>query len=56
MTGYDFLQSASLCREAPLAEGADAALDQAQAHYLGTVLRLETGEPGPLIFNGRDGE
>jgi 16S rRNA (uracil1498-N3)-methyltransferase len=30
-------------------------LDRAQAHYLGTVLRLTSGER-VLIFNGRDGE
>ncbi len=31
------------------------ALDRAQAHYLGTVLRLKSGDR-VLVFNGRDGE
>ena len=54
MAGYDF-RSPRLYVEAPLAEGADVALDQAQAHYLGTVLRLKPGSR-VLVFNGRDGE
>jgi 16S rRNA (uracil1498-N3)-methyltransferase len=41
--------------EAPLAHGAQVALDTAQMHYLGTVLRLKSGD-GILVFNGRDGE
>ena len=35
--------------------GGSVALTQAQAHYLGTVLRLAPGAP-LLLFNGRDGE
>ena len=35
--------------------GADIALDKAQAHYLGTVLRKSVGD-SLRIFNGRDGE
>ena len=31
------------------------ALDRAQAHYLGTVLRLKSGDR-VLVFNGSDGE
>src|SRR2546421_10135468 len=41
--------------DAALEEGAKVALSPAQAHYLGNVLRLKTGD-GVLIFNGRDGE
>jgi 16S rRNA (uracil1498-N3)-methyltransferase len=40
---------------APLAEGASVAGSPAQAHYLGTVLRLGPGA-GLRLFNGRDGE
>ena len=54
MAGYDF-RSPRLYVEAPLAEGANVALDRAQAHYLGTVLRLKPGSR-VLVFNGRDGE
>jgi 16S rRNA (uracil1498-N3)-methyltransferase len=54
MAGYDF-RSPRLYVEAPLAEGANVALDRAQAHYLGTVLRLKPG-CRVLVFNGRDGE
>jgi 16S rRNA (uracil1498-N3)-methyltransferase len=54
MPGYDF-RSPRLYVEAPLQEGADVALDSAQAHYLGTVLRLKSGGR-VLVFNGRDGE
>lgn len=41
--------------DAALEEGASVALSPAQAHYLGNVLRLKTGD-GVLVFNGRDGE
>ena len=41
--------------DAALQEGASVALQPAQAHYLGNVLRLEAGD-GVLLFNGRDGE
>lgn len=54
MAGYDF-RSPRLYVGAPLAAGADVALDRAQAHYLGTVLRLKPGSR-VLVFNGRDGE
>jgi len=54
MAGYDF-RSPRLYVEAPLEEGADVVLDGAQAHYLGTVLRLKSGSR-VLVFNGRDGE
>lgn len=41
--------------DAPLAKGANVALDRAQANYLLNVLRL--GAPDSLlVFNGRDGE
>ena len=54
MPGYDF-HSPRLYVEAPLEEGAQVALNAAQAHYLGTVLRLKPGGR-VLVFNGRDGE
>ena len=54
MPGYDF-RSPRLYVKAPLEEGATVALDQAQTHYLGTVLRLKSGDRA-LVFNGRDGE
>ncbi|MBI4185231.1 MAG: 16S rRNA (uracil(1498)-N(3))-methyltransferase [Proteobacteria bacterium] len=38
-----------------LRPGAALALTRAQAHYLGSVLRLASGAP-VLLFNGRDGE
>src|SRR5438552_5389561 len=41
--------------DAALEDGASVALSPAQAHYLGSVLRLKTGD-GVLVFNGRDGE
>jgi 16S rRNA (uracil1498-N3)-methyltransferase len=41
--------------DAALEDGASVALSSAQAHYLGNVLRLKTGD-GVLVFNGRDGE
>jgi 16S rRNA (uracil1498-N3)-methyltransferase len=54
MAGYDF-RTPRLYVQAPLGLGADVALDRAQAHYLGTVLRLKPGSR-VLVFNGRDGE
>lgn len=47
--------AARLYVELPLHEGAEIALDQARAHYLRQVLRLEEGDAVGL-FNGRDGE
>ena len=47
-------QTPRLFVEAPLSPGADVALDQGQAHYLGNVLRLGAGAELEL-FNGRDG-
>ncbi|HYZ45083.1 MAG TPA: RsmE family RNA methyltransferase, partial [Xanthobacteraceae bacterium] len=41
--------------DAALADGASVTLSPAQAHYLGNVLRLKTGDD-VLVFNGRDGE
>lgn len=41
--------------DAPLAEGGEAPLSQAQAHYLGHVLRLAPGD-AVAAFNARDGE
>ena len=41
--------------DAALEKGASVALSPAQAHYLGNVLRLKSGD-GVLVFNGRDGE
>jgi 16S rRNA (uracil1498-N3)-methyltransferase len=41
--------------DAALSEGASVALEASQAHYLGDVLRLKTGD-AVLAFNGRDGE
>src|SRR5689334_94323 len=41
--------------DAALEEGASVAISPAQAHYLGNVLRLKTGD-AVLVFNGRDGE
>src|SRR5580692_6305458 len=52
--GYDF-KSPRLYVDAPLAAGANVALERPQAHYLTHVLRLKAGEP-VLVFNGRDGE
>jgi len=54
MAGYDF-RSPRLYVKAPLKEGASVALDRAQTHYLGTVLRLKSGDR-VLVFNGSDGE
>ena len=52
--GYDF-KSPRLYVDAPLAAGAEIALERPQAHYLSRVLRLKAGE-AVLVFNGRDGE
>ena len=41
--------------EFDLGDGAILQLSKAQAHYLGSVLRLKTGA-NVLLFNGRDGE
>lgn len=38
-----------------LSAGGGIPLDQSQSHYLGNVLRQNTGAP-VLLFNGRDGE
>ena len=54
MPSYDF-RSPRLFVEAPLGQGAEVRLNAAQAHYLGTVLRLKSGDR-VLVFNGRDGE
>jgi len=54
MPRYDF-RTPRLHVDAPLAEGTRVALTQAQANYLGNVLRLKNGD-SVLIFNGRDGE
>jgi 16S rRNA (uracil1498-N3)-methyltransferase len=54
MTRYDF-RSPRLYVEATLEAGATVTLQRAQAHYLGTVLRLQAGER-VLLFNARDGE
>lgn len=54
MARYDF-RSPRLYVNAPLKEAASVALDRAQAHYLGTVLRLTSGDR-VLVFNGSDGE
>ena len=54
MVRYDF-RSPRLYVEAEFEAGATIALKRAQAHYLGTVLRLRAGDR-VLVFNGRDGE
>jgi 16S rRNA (uracil1498-N3)-methyltransferase len=41
--------------EQELAKGAEVALDEAQAHYVGAVLRLDVGA-GLRLFNARNGE
>jgi 16S rRNA (uracil1498-N3)-methyltransferase len=51
---YDF-RSPRLFVTSPLKEGATAALDKSQAHYLRNVLRLKAGG-AVLAFNGKDGE
>ena len=54
MARYDF-RSPRLFIAGPLRQGATAALDRAQTHYLVHVLRLKDGDP-VLIFNGIEGE
>jgi 16S rRNA (uracil1498-N3)-methyltransferase len=54
MPQYDF-RAPRLFVEAPLTAGAAVPLDRSQTHYLGTVLRLRSGDR-VLVFNGRDGE
>ena len=54
MARHDF-RTPRLYLDRPLAAGASIALDAAQANYLGTVLRMKTGD-SVLVFNGRDGE
>jgi 16S rRNA (uracil1498-N3)-methyltransferase len=54
MPPYDF-RAPRLFVRAPLGPAETVPLDRAQAHYLGTVLRLRPGER-VLVFNGRDGE
>lgn len=54
MPRYDF-RAPRLYVRAPLSAGATVPLDRSQTHYLGTVLRLTSGER-VLIFNGCDGE
>jgi 16S rRNA (uracil1498-N3)-methyltransferase len=54
MPKYDFC-GPRLYVQPTLQEGADIALDRAQSHYLGTVLRVRPGSR-VLVFNGRDGE
>jgi 16S rRNA (uracil1498-N3)-methyltransferase len=54
MSGYDF-RSPRLFVDAPLEPGGAVALQRAQAHYLGHVLRLKPGDR-VLVFNGSDGE
>jgi 16S rRNA (uracil1498-N3)-methyltransferase len=54
MPRYDF-RTPRLYIDAPLEDGASVALDASQANYLGTVLRMTTGD-AVLAFNGRDGE
>ena len=54
MPRYDF-RTQRLYVKAPLAAGANVALDAGQTNYLCNVLRLSPGDP-VLVFNGRDGE
>ena len=54
MAPYEF-RSPRLYVKAVLEAGATVALERAQAHYLGNVLRLRAGDR-VLLFNGRDGE
>jgi 16S rRNA (uracil1498-N3)-methyltransferase len=54
MPNYDF-RSPRLFIDAPLGTGARLSLDAAQTHYLGTVMRLKSGD-AVLVFNGREGE
>ncbi len=54
MSRYDFT-TRRLYVDAPLAEGAEIALDAGQANYIRNVLRLPD-RAEILAFNGRDGE
>ena len=54
MARYDFT-TPRLFVDAPLASGAQLALERGQAHYLINVMRLRAGAR-VLVFNGRDGE
>lgn len=54
MSRYDFA-ARRLYVNAPLAQAAQIALDQAQVNYVRNVLRLSEGAR-ILVFNGRDGE
>ncbi len=54
MAPYEF-RSPRLYVKAVLEAGTTVALERAQAHYLGNVLRLRAGDR-VLLFNGRDGE
>jgi 16S rRNA (uracil1498-N3)-methyltransferase len=54
MARYDF-RAPRLHVDAPLAAGANLALEPAKSNYLVNVLRLRPGDP-VLVFNGRDGE
>jgi len=54
MARYDF-RGPRLYVEAMLEADATVTLERAQAHYLGTVLRLRARDQ-LLVFNGRDGE
>ena len=54
MPRYDF-RTPRLFVDAPLADGAEIALERDQANYLVNVLRLKPGAD-VLMFNGRDGE
>ncbi|MBA2126863.1 16S rRNA (uracil(1498)-N(3))-methyltransferase [Hyphomicrobium methylovorum] len=49
------LTSERLFVASDLAQGAEVALESAQAHYLTNVLRMQAGA-AVLVFNGRDGE
>ncbi|MEM1152439.1 MAG: 16S rRNA (uracil(1498)-N(3))-methyltransferase [Pseudomonadota bacterium] len=53
-TGVDF-RTQRLFVDAPLGEGTVVDLSDKQAHYLLTVLRMQSGSD-LLVFNGRDGE
>ena len=54
MAAYDFA-STRLFVDAPLADGAELVLEDAQANYVRNVMRMAAGD-GLLLFNGRDGE
>jgi len=54
LAAYDFA-STRLFVDAPLADGAELVLEDAQANYVRNVMRMAAGD-GLLLFNGRDGE